>query len=504
MFSVPLLRSHATVGLVDRDRLQLYHANRSVILVSSAIDFSGGDGLDKFIAIIIAFRHLSLKQNGILDTLAKTNGELVKKSGIPRNNKVVQEGNELQLPGNEPEETFTVTLGDVISRDPATIGRSTVVLKATSDRWPKNKLVIKISWPGSGRVPETDFLKKAYAEAEKTDGQWATKHLPRVFYAKDVVFEKDSTLESVASLFTDAKFAKRGYVYERRTLRIIIQEQLVPIKSLSNTRDICQVFTDIACTHRWLHDCPGILHRDLSKNNIMCRYIEEMNALGEREQQVYGVLTDYDLSSWTKDLKTDYTRTSEQRTGTPPYMAQELLKGTSTTHLYRHDVESLFYIMLLMCGRHTFGHVKERAGKETKRQVVMREGNRPYEDWFDAPSYALLGKNKSSFFLDIEDIELSPAFEDFRTWLQSLQIAFSKGFTLKSVDVVQRREQEYNGSSACEVASFDDETLGGCIHYSSLINPIRRLTGELKGLIIRYDPAQVPLPTSTSAVHPDA
>jgi hypothetical protein len=48
MFSTSLLRSHATVCLVDRDRLQLYHANRSVILVSSAINLSEGNGLDQF------------------------------------------------------------------------------------------------------------------------------------------------------------------------------------------------------------------------------------------------------------------------------------------------------------------------------------------------------------------------------------------------------------------------------------------------------------------------
>ena len=69
MFSVPLLRSHATVSLVGRDRLQLYHANRSVILVSSAIKFVEGEGLDKFIAIIIAFHCLSPEQNGILSSL---------------------------------------------------------------------------------------------------------------------------------------------------------------------------------------------------------------------------------------------------------------------------------------------------------------------------------------------------------------------------------------------------------------------------------------------------
>ena len=60
MFSVPLLRSHATVGLVDRDRLQPHHANRSAILVSSAINFSKDDGLTEFITTI-AFNCLSNK-----------------------------------------------------------------------------------------------------------------------------------------------------------------------------------------------------------------------------------------------------------------------------------------------------------------------------------------------------------------------------------------------------------------------------------------------------------
>ena len=59
--SVPLLRSHAAVGLVDRGRLQLYHTNRSVILVSSTTNSSKDDRLTKFIATIIAFNRLSNK-----------------------------------------------------------------------------------------------------------------------------------------------------------------------------------------------------------------------------------------------------------------------------------------------------------------------------------------------------------------------------------------------------------------------------------------------------------
>jgi hypothetical protein len=254
MLSIPLLRSHATVSLVDRDRLQLYHANRSIILVSSAIDFSdkpGNDGLDKFIALIIAFRRLSPAQNGILDTLVGGNIELAKNSKVGDKGGV-QEGNELKLPTSGPKPgKFTVTLGEVISRDPAIIGRSTVVLKAKSNQreWGES-LVIKVSYPGSERIAENKFLEKANEQAEWTEGRWATKHLPKVLYSEDIKPSDNSTLESVEKLLKGATFADdaKGPAYERRTLRIIIQEELHPIKSLTNARDIGQAFLDIACS----------------------------------------------------------------------------------------------------------------------------------------------------------------------------------------------------------------------------------------------------------------
>ena len=246
MFSVPLIRSHATVCLVDRDRLQLYHANRSVILVSSAIKLSDGDGLDKFIAVVIAFHCLSLDKNGILDTFAKDNVKLVKNPNISSDNKAIQKGSQLVITEDGSQEKITVTLGDLISRDPATIGRSTAVLKATSDSWPDINLVVKVSWPTVGRVPESDFLKKATEEAKKTKEKWATKHLPRMFLAKDVDFGEDSTFKSVANLFENAEFKGGDFVYERRTLRIIIQEELYPLKLHKDVKEIGQVFVDIA------------------------------------------------------------------------------------------------------------------------------------------------------------------------------------------------------------------------------------------------------------------
>jgi len=244
MLSVPPLRSHATVSLANRDRLQLYHADRSVILVSSAINFSNGDGKDKFIATIIAFHCLSL---GTLETRIPKNPKPLLQSKFPRTYEAVQQGRELHFSGNAEVKPFKVKLVDAISYDPAMIvGRSTLVLNATSSRWPDIPLVVEISWPTSGRVSETDFLKKANAMAVG-DHAWAANHLPRVFYAEDVAFTSDPTLESVGQLFEDANIVNGKYVYERRTLRIIIQERLHLLESLTNVRDIGQVFLDIAC-----------------------------------------------------------------------------------------------------------------------------------------------------------------------------------------------------------------------------------------------------------------
>jgi len=221
-FSVPLLRSHATVSLVDRDRLQLYHVNHSVILVSSAINFSGSDGLEKFIATIIAFRRLSPEQNGILQTLFPENVNLVQDPNIAADDRVVQKGNVLVFTGNGPDENFELTLGETIYRDQAAVGRSTAVVGVTSAMWPETDLVIKVSWPGSGRIPETDFLKKAYAEAKKTKDKWAMNHLPRMLHGRDVAFKPGSILESVADLFRDAELVDGNFKYERRTFRVII------------------------------------------------------------------------------------------------------------------------------------------------------------------------------------------------------------------------------------------------------------------------------------------
>ena len=173
---------------------------------------------------------------------------------------------------------------------------------------------------------------------------------------------------------------------------------------------------DVGLVHRWLYEVAGILHCDLSPNNIMYRRING---------KVYGVLNDIDPSLWTTSLTPDSTRSSQQRTGTPPYMAAELLSETNDVRLYRHDVESFFYTMLILATHY------EICIPEEGRQggVQMRRGlqSLPFEEWFDQPLYTTLGSLKRSFLLSFSPLTLSPTFEGFRYWLEDLHLSLKQG-----------------------------------------------------------------------------
>ena len=232
----------------------------------------------------------------------------------------------------------------------------------------------------------------------------------------------------------------------------------------------------------------------------MYRIIKEINDAGVTEKKVYGVLTDYDLSSWTASLTPDYTKTSQQRTGTPPFMAHELLDGTDTLHLYRHDVESLFYIMVILATQYEIRTPK----KGEKGGVRMRQGLKrlPYQAWFDEPSYKALGSFKHTFLSGFEVLELSPAFKDLGDWLDGLRLSFRRGIRSKQIYKEDLMHLPQLGEApGNEVIPFDDETLAGHVCYSALINPARNLKGQLEGLVIRYDPTS---PTSAGTAQAGA
>ena len=129
----------------------------------------------------------------------------------------------------------------------------------------------------------------------------------------------------------------------------------------------------------------------------------------------------------------------------------------------------------MMGARHTIAPAKGEPDTGGKSRVVMREGTRPYQTWFDTQDYETLGCIKHSFILNMPDIDLSPAFEDFRPWLEKLHSDFSGGFGDKLRSRRRKLGRKQAGVSADRAtptrAPFDDETLGGYVNYSTIVEP---------------------------------
>ena len=128
--------------------------------------------------------------------------------------------------------------------------------------------------------------------------------------------------------------------------------------------------------------------------------------------------------------------------------------------------------------------------------MQKREGEAelPFHDWFNQSSYKVLGGSKHSFLLTsgrTDPIALSPIFRDFRRWITAIREAFRLGIRARD-DYIEAYgawlEIPNRGPDGEPMPRFDEETLGGHLCYSALVDPARHLGGELENLDVRYDP----------------
>ncbi|KAF8177018.1 hypothetical protein BJ912DRAFT_908859 [Pholiota molesta] len=128
---------------------------------------------------------------------------------------------------------------------------------------------------------------------------------------------------------------------------------------------------------------------------------------------ICGVLSDYDLSLFFNKPKAGPS--SKQRTGTRPYMAIDLLQPTPTKHLYRHDLESLFYVILVLVTRY-------KKGKE----IINKP---PVQKWFQQ-SPIELREAKLAFFLS-ELPALHPPSKAWKTYCMIWCKCFIRALSLE-------------------------------------------------------------------------
>ncbi|KAJ4494787.1 kinase-like domain-containing protein [Lentinula edodes] len=247
----------------------------------------------------------------------------------------IEEGSKFTFPYKDG--TRTVQLHRILFRSRGVVGRGTIVVRVVCVcthcvpnhcDWSGKKLVLKLSFPSVTRVSEKVFMDCCKGQA-KGDHVWVFNHFPDIYWSFDIPFDERSPQTNFKESFRDE--------YEMRVLQGSIQEELEPLSSLKTASECAQVFYDIVQCHHWVHTYPQILHRDISEGNIMVRV---------KDGKKYGVLNDWDLAIWVDQRDTS---TSQFRTGTRPYMAHEQHSPDwEGPHRYRHDMESLFYVILLL------------------------------------------------------------------------------------------------------------------------------------------------------------
>ncbi|KAJ3776549.1 protein kinase [Lentinula raphanica] len=337
--------------------------------------------------------------------------------------------------------TRTFVIKRILYRAEGIVGRGSIVAEVEcicahpECTWHGQRKVMKISFPSLSRPSEDELIREARSNAEEsTDNRWALNHLPNLVDSITIYYD-ETTVQSRLK-----EHLKENY--EERVMRVNLLDKLQPLSELDNPRELAQVFYDILQIHQWLYECPRILHRDISMGNIMFRRIDG---------KVYGVLNDFDLSSRRKDM--DKSPASNHRTGTRPFMSTDLLDPDwQGGHYYRHDLESLFYVVLCMACRY------ESPG-------VAADEPRAYSEWFRGSDKDVFAHKTVFLTRRSSVITTQPYFAGFQGWLDSFYELLSSGYLDSSR--LSRKRRGIKGSTD-ESSTFDWATLNKCVSYTEM------------------------------------
>jgi hypothetical protein len=158
--------------------------------------------------------------------------------------------------------------------------------------------------------------------------------------------------------------------------------------------------------------------------------------LRKEGDKIYAVLNDFDLAV-SADVK---ITSSKQRTGTKPFMAIDLLRPDPPVHMYRHDLESLFYVLVWTTSRF---HNGDEIALPPLQELADNDGVTVTE--------------KKSFFVMMSEPLLTPQFSSFGRWVVFMQTMFRDGFYSRMKYLAEISLAGLESSSSY----FEDETLGG-------------------------------------------
>jgi hypothetical protein len=162
--------------------------------------------------------------------------------------------------------------------------------------------------------------------------------------------------------------------------------------------------------------------------------------------EVYGVLNDFDLACGIDSANA--SPTSNQRTGTKPFMAIDLLsESPPPRHLYRHDLESFFHVLVFM----TSTYLK---GTEIQNPLL--------QSWLTKTMEGVV-KEKISFIM-LDTICPTSDFRELKNLLTTMRYTLACGFTAL---LQHKTERGLANEAGCP--SFNQDTLGGHVTFDKFV-----------------------------------
>ncbi|KAF7375254.1 hypothetical protein MSAN_00412100 [Mycena sanguinolenta] len=192
--------------------------------------------------------------------------------------------------------------------------------------------IVKDYWCAEGRDAESDFLKQLAG----------VSGVAQIF-----TFEKDRELIKTQRGFEDKEVMKpdeEGHkpVPGRSLMRVVLPRYGATLEQAESANQLLCAICDI----RIATADKGILHRDISLNNLLLSPYEDSR----------GVIIDWDLAKKMDDLIDGKSTKDDSRTGTRLYQSIKVLKGTLRHHDNMDDLESIFYVLyIVLCGYDTSG-----------------------------------------------------------------------------------------------------------------------------------------------------
>ncbi|KAF7421107.1 hypothetical protein PC9H_011627 [Pleurotus ostreatus] len=256
-------------------------------------------------------------------------------------------------------------------------------------------MAAKLSWPLAVRPK----LEAEVVQSLRESVPWIKPFLPKVHFAMVL---KGRSIGLPGNLFRSMTTTHK---LEQRYLTLMVADQYKHLWEVPTSEDFMPVYLDIVECHHAAMKFGKVLHRDISAGNVLWRSVPKSRCVG--------VLNDWDQAS---DIIPQGPL--KYRTGTGPFMARDLLAGGSEppTHLYRHDLESLFYLLVWAAVLYTLD----------KQQPFSSKPNASILRW--TGTYANARQAKAAFLCDPLPVfeGIQPAFNLLRGRLYGLWGLFHK------------------------------------------------------------------------------